>query len=317
MSDNKQHTPGGNPGWESCAPATPSQFDLLMKEYGLVLKEELQQASASLEAQLIISGTASQVACVERKINDKYARAVSEYNLLSNCITVYTGQDLDGINSTVTTQLIPKRNEVKTSFNDAINLIKTAKQKVGLVSTWALKLKDAVADSCNSEELKSIRENLSKGGSGLKNLEDSVLEFVSYADKIVNQADDVAQGAVKVAGINAFLNIDNLATLIAATKTDGLKLITDVEANVKDAQKKYDDSRTPLGAALKGLSSAVTEKNKAWNFKEAVTSVSKFVEDKDCQFDCKKLDEISEEAEHAFDSNNCDAEGTPDEELPA
>jgi hypothetical protein len=311
MSDNKHS--GESPA-PFCAPATPSQFDLLLKEYGVTLKDELQQASATLEAQLIIAGTASKVTCVERKINEKYARAVSEYNLLSNCITVFTSQDLDGINDTVTKGLLPKRNEIKTSFDAAVTAIKAAKQKIGLVNTWADKLKDAVADSCNSEELKSIRENLSKGGPGLKNLENSVQEFVDYADRIVNQIDDVAQGAVKVAGINAFLNIDNLAALIASSKVDGVKLITDVETNVKDVQKKYDDSRKPLGESLKGLSAAVTEKNKAWNFKEAVTSVSKFVEDKNCHFDCKKLDEISEEAEHAFDSNNCDAENPSGEQ---
>jgi hypothetical protein len=297
-----------------CSPETPSQFDLLMKDYGNILKDELQQSSASLEAQVIKANTASQVVCVERKISEKYARSVSEYNFLSNCITVYTGQDLDGINDTITKVVVPKSKEVKTAFDDAVAKIKAAKQKLGLVSTLSVKLKDAVADSCNSEELKAIRENLSKGGQGKKNLEDSVLEFVSLSDQIVNQVDDVAQAAVKVAGINGFINVDNLAALVVATKTDGVKLITDVETNVKDAQKKYDDSRKPLGEALKGLSAAVTEKNKAWNLKDAVAAVSKFVEEKNCEHGCKKLDEISEEAEGAYDSNNCGAEGSGEDE---
>ncbi|SFD73640.1 hypothetical protein SAMN05518672_1034 [Chitinophaga sp. CF118] len=307
MSDNKsqQQPPHHPPVDTPCVPPTPSQFDLLMKDYGIILKDELQQTSANLEAQVITASTATQVTCVERKVNEKYARSVREYNFLSNCITVYTGQDLDGINNTITQLLVPKSRDIKTSFDAAIALIKTAKQKVGLVSTAAVKLKDAVADSCNSEELKLIRENLSKGGSNKKSLEESVQEFVNYANKIVNQVDDVAQAAVKVAGINSFINIDNLAILVAATKTDGAKLITDVEANVKSSQKKYDDSRVPLGNALKGLSSAVTDMNKAWNLKNAVTNISQFVEDKDCQHDCKNLDDISDEAEHAFDSANC------------
>ena len=311
MSDNK---PPVETPVASCSPDTPSQFDLLMKDYGNILKDELQQTSASLEAQVIKASTASQVACVERKINDKYARSASEYNFLSNCITVYTSQDLEGINDTIIKVLVPKSKEVKTAFDAAVALIKTAKQKVGLVNTLAVKLKDAVADSCNSEELKLIRENLSKGGQNKKNLEDSVLEFVNLSDQIVNQVDDVAQAAVKVAGINAFINIDNLAALVATTKTDGGKLIADVEANVKDAQKKYDDSRKPLGEALKGLSAAVTEKNKAWNLKDAVAAISKFVEEKNCQHGCKKLDEISEEAENAFDSANCGSEGSGEDE---
>ncbi|QHS63684.1 hypothetical protein [Chitinophaga agri] len=289
-----------------CVPPSPSQFDLLMKDYGLLLKDELQQKSASLEAEVIKTSTASQVVCVERKINEKFARAVKEYNFLSNCVTVYTGQDLEGLTSTVTLAQ-GKYTSVKTSFDAAVAAIKAAKQKAGLVHTLAGKLRDAVADSCNSEELKLIRENLSKGGPGKKNLEDSVQEFVSYAEKIVNQADDVAQAAVKVAGINAFVNVENLVALIGTAKADGTAFITDVDNNVKNAQKKYDDSRKPLGEALKELSKASTLKNVAWVVKDAVGDASKFVEDKNCNGGgCKKLDDISEQAEHAFDCNNCD-----------
>ncbi|TWV98681.1 hypothetical protein [Chitinophaga pinensis] len=289
-----------------CVPPSPSQFDLLMKDYGVVLKTEQQQKSAALEAEVIKTNTASQVVCVERKVNEKYARAVKEYNFLSNCVTVYTGQDLEGLTSTVSLAQA-KYTGVKTSFDAAVAAIKAAKQKAGLVNTLAGKLKDAVADSCNSEELKLIRENLSKGGPGKKNIEDSVQEFVAYAEKIVNQADDVVQAAIKVAGINAFVNVDNLAALITTAKTDGTSLITDVENNVKNSQKKYDDSRKPLGDALKELSKASTLKNVAWVVKDAVADAAKFVEDKNCNGGgCKKLDEISEQAEHAFDCNNCD-----------
>ncbi|PWV56954.1 hypothetical protein [Chitinophaga sp. S165] len=293
-----------------CVPPSPSQFDLLMKEYGVTLKEELQGRSANLEAEVILTNTASQVVCVERKVNEKLARSVREYNFLSNCVTVYTGQDLDGLTETVAAAQA-KYTSVKTSFDAAILAIKTAKQKVGLVNTWAGKLKDAVADSCNSEELKLIRENLSKGGPGKKNIEDSVQEFAAYAEKIVNQVDDVAQAAVKVAGINAFVNIDNLSALIATSKADGGRLIADVAANVTQSQRKYDESRGPLGEALKGLSRASTSKNKAWVLKEAVASTKDFVDDNNCNGGgCQKLEEISEEAESAYGSGNC---GNPNE----
>jgi hypothetical protein len=289
-----------------CAPPSPSQFDLLMKDYGVVLKTEQQQKSAALEAEVIKTNTASQVVCIERKVNEKFARAVKEYNFLSNCVTVYTGQDLEGLTSTVLLAQA-KYTGIKTSFDAAVVAIKAAKQKAGLVNTLAGKLKDAVADSCNSEELKLIRENLSKGGPGKKNIEDSVQEFVVYAEKINNQADEVVQAAVKVAGINAFVNVDNLAMLIATAKTDGTNLMTDVETNVKNSQKKFDDSRKPLGDALKDLSKASTLKNVAWVVKDAVADAAKFVEDKNCNGGgCKKLDDISEQAEHAFDCNNCD-----------
>lgn len=288
-----------------CLPPSPSQFDLLMKEYGVTLQDELQERAANLDAEKILTSTASQVVCVERKVNEKLARAVKEYNFLSNCVTVYTSQDLEGLSETVK-QAQAKHASVKTAFDAAVAAIKLAKQKAGVVNTWADKLKAAVADSCNSEELKQIRENMSKGGPGKKNIEDAVKEFVDYSEKIVDQADDVAQAAVKVAGINAFVNIDNLAALIGTAKTDGGKLIADVAANVTASQKKYEDSRGPLGEALKGLSKADTSQDKAWVLKDAVIATSKFVEDKNCNGGgCQKLEEISEEAEKAYGSGNC------------
>lgn len=312
MSDN-------NPQVESpvvtCAPPSPSQFDLVLKDYGNVLKDEAKKAASELETQVTKADTASKALCIERKINEKFSRSIKEYNFLSNCITVYTAQDLEGLTDTFTNVLKPKSTNAKAAFDTAVTSIKTVKQKVAQVSNLAVKLKDAVADSCNSEELKLIRECLSKGGANKKNLEDSVQEFVAYADQIVNQADDAAQAAVKVAGINAFINVDNLATLITGTKADGAKLIADVEANVKDSQKKYDDSRKPLGEALKGLSTASTDKNKAWNYKDAVAGVTKFVDEKNCNGGgCKKLDEISEEAENAYNSSNCGSCGGSDDE---
>jgi hypothetical protein len=312
MSDN-------NPPVErqaaACNPPSPSQFDVLMKEYGNTLKDEIKQTSNDLEAKITLSNTASSVVCTERKINDKFARSVKEYNFLSNCITVLTTQDLDGLVNTYTNVLKPKGAAAKTAFDAAVAAIKTVKQKVGQVSSLSVKLRDAIADSCNSEELKQIRECLSKSGQGKRNIEDSVQEFVQLADQIVNQADDTAQAAVKVAGINAFVNLDNLSALLTTAKTDGGKLIADVEANVKDAQKKYDESRKPLGDALKALSTATTDKYKAWDLKDAVAGISKFVDEKNCNTGgCAKLDDISEEAENAYNSEHC---GSCDHETPA
>ncbi|HVI44771.1 MAG TPA: hypothetical protein VM802_07870 [Chitinophaga sp.] len=306
-------TPNETPQ-QPCVPGSPSQFELLLKAYGITLADEKQRATADLSLQNTKTETADYALCIERKVNDKYARAVKEYNFLSNCITVYSSQDLDGLTDTVGKVIGQKNKDVKTSLDAAVAAIKAAKGKIGLMDDLAVQLKDAVADSCNSEELKQIRECLAKGGAGKKNIEDSVAEFVTYADQIVDQVDDVAQAAVKVSGINAFINIDSLIALVATAKADGGKLATDVEANVKDSQKKYDDSRKPLGDALKGLSTASTEKYKAANYEDAVIAVSGFVEHVECH-DCRSLDEIAEEAEDTFNSEHCGSCGQHDDEV--
>ncbi|MCW3464563.1 hypothetical protein [Chitinophaga nivalis] len=301
-----------------CTPTSPSQFDVLLKEYEGILATELQAGQAEYQARSTQADTASNAVCIERKINDKYNQAVKQYNFLSNCITVYSGQDLEELTKTITGKVKPKKGDVKAAFDKAVAAIKAAKQKIGQAATLSVKLKEAVADSCNSEELKQIRECLQKGhvdksSPENRNLENSVQEFVQYGYHINDQIDNVAQAAVKVAGINSFVNVDSFEGLAITAKLAGTSLINDVEANVKDSLKKYDDSRKDLGDALKKLSTAMVNKYETANLIEAVEEVTAFVKEKNCHNDCHALDDIAEEAEATYDCSHCGGDdGTTD-----
>lgn len=312
MTDENKNC-GDIPAVVDCAPEKPSQYDLVLKQYADTLDITIQGADASLKTKSIEAATKSESVCTERKGSEKLYRALKEYYFLSNCISVYAGQDIEGLQVTVAED-VTKYTAMKKSFDDAVAAIKIAKQKIGQVNTLACKLKDAVPDSCNSEEKKLIKECLGKGPNKQKGLEESVAEIVAHANHINNKIDDVAQSAVKVAGINGFINISSLVALATAVKTTGTAFIGNVEANVKSLQTDYEASRVSLGDALKLLSTATTEKYKAWSVKEGLNATGTFVKENNCTGDCGSLDDLSAQAEDSFNSSHCDDDEPNEEE---
>ncbi|WP_298740432.1 hypothetical protein [uncultured Chitinophaga sp.] len=301
--DNKQHQ--YPPNHFHCSPEKPSQYDLVLKQYGNSLKESLKNASDILITKATDASTKSAAVCTDRRISDKLSAALKEYNFLSICIGAYASKDLELL-QTVVAEDVARYEALNTAYTAAVNAIKAAKQKIAKVNTLACKLKDAVPDSCNSEELKQIKECLSKNGNKGQqqdSLEESVHKIVHQAHHITNQVDDLSESAVKVAGINAFINIASLTPAAALIKEKGTAFITDVDANLKALQTQYDSARQTQADALKALSTATTDKYKAWIVKDGLAATAEFVKDNDCDHDCRSLDEIAKEAEQSF--NRC------------
>ena len=315
--DNKQQQ--YPPNHIHCSPEKPTQYDLVLKQYGDALKESLKNASDTLITKATDASTKSAAVCTDRKISDKLSGALKEYNFMSICIGAYASKDLELL-QTVVLEDVARYDALSTAYTAAVNAIKAAKQKIAKVNTLACKLKDAVPDSCNSEELKQIKDCLSKNANkpGQKSLEDSVHEIVHQAHHITNQVDDLSESAVKVAGINAFINIGSLTPAAVLIKEKGTAFITDVDANLKSLQTQYDTARQTQVDALKALSVATTDKYKAWIIKDGLAATADFVKDNDCDHDCRSLDDIAKEAEQSF--NRCcdnDEEEEGGEENPA
>jgi hypothetical protein len=304
--DNKQQQ--YPPNHIHCSPEKPSQYDLVLKQYGDALKESLKNASDLLITKATDASTKSSAVCTDRKISDKLSAALKEYNFLSICIGAYASKDLELL-QTVVAEDVARYEALNTAYTAAVNAIKAAKQKIAKVNTLACKLKDAVPDSCNSEELKQIKEclnknnNTGKGQQQPDSLEESVHKIVHQAHHITNQVDDLSESAVKVAGINAFINIASLTPAAALIKEKGTAFITDVDANLKALQTQYDTARQTQVDALKALSTATVDKYKAWIVKDGLAFTAEFVKDNDCDHDCRSLDEIAKEAEQSF--NRC------------
>lgn len=318
--DNKQQQ--YPPNHVHCSPEKPTQYELALKQYGDTLKESLKNASDILITRATEAGTKSAAVCTDRKISDKLSGALKEYNFLSICIGAYASKDLDLL-QTVVAEDVARYEALNTAYTAAVNAIKSAKQKIAQVNNLACKLKDAVPDSCNSEELKQIKDCLSKNNTGKgqqqqDSFEESIYKIVHQAHHVANQVDDLSESAVKVAGINAFINIASLTPAAALIKEKGTAFITDVDANLKSLQTQYDTARQTQVDALKALSTATTDKYKAWIIKDGLAATADFVKDNDCDHDCRSLDEIAKEAEQSF--NRCcgnDEEEEGGEENPA
>src|ERR1044072_6570728 len=304
--DNKQQQ--YPPNHIHCSPEKPSQYDLVLKQYGDALKESLKNASDLLITKATDASTKSAAVCTDRKISDKLSAAIKEYNFLSICIGAYASKDLELL-QTVVAEDVARYDALNTAYTAAVNAIKAAKQKIEKVNTLDCKLKDAVPDSCNSEELKQIKEclnknnNTGKGQQQPDSLEESVHKIVDHAHQITTQVDDLAETAVKVAGINAFINLPSLTPAATLIREKGTAFITDVDANLKALQTQYDTARQTQVDALKALSTATVDKYKAWIVKDGLAFTAEFVKDNDCDHDCRSLDEIAKEAEQSF--NRC------------
>jgi hypothetical protein len=300
--DNKQQYP---PNPVHCNPEKPSQYDIVLKQYGDTLKGTLKSAEDTLITKATDASTKSKAVCTDRKISDKLAAALKEYSFLSICVGAYASKDLELL-QTIVQEDVARYTTLNTEYGEAVAAIKTAKQKIAAVNTLATKLKGAVPDSCNSEELKQIKECLSKNGNKQqpqKGLEESVHEIAAQALRITNLVDDLAESAVKVAGINAFISISSLTETAALIKTNGDKFFANVEANVKSLQTDSDAARTTLVDSLKKLSISTTDKYKAWIVKDGLAATAQFIQDNDCDHDCRSLDDIAKEAEQSF--NRC------------
>lgn len=312
--DNKQQQQQQHPPHHvHCSPDKPTQYDLVLKSYGDALQVSLKNASDTLITKATDAATKSATVCTDRKISDKLSAALKEYSFLSICIGAYASKDLDLL-QTIVQEDVARYNTLNTEYGKAVAAIKLAKQKIAKVNTLACKLKDAVPDSCNSEELKQIKECLNKNtgkGQQQDGLEESVHKIVHQAHHITNQVDDLSESAVKVAGINAFINIASMTPAATLIKEKGTAFITDVDANVTSLQTQYDTARQTQVTSLKELSSATADKYKAWIIKDGLAATAQFVKDNDCDHDCRSLDEIAREAEESF--NRCCGD-KPDEE---
>ncbi|RAJ06506.1 hypothetical protein LX64_01633 [Chitinophaga skermanii] len=285
-----------------CNPPANSQFEQLKKAYADKVKVEIQSAQSSHDSLAKKLEQADDTACNERKITRAFIKAVDEYSFLNNCIAVSTSKDVVGIADLLSKTIVVKGGEMTSRYGKAVDAIKNAKKKVNNVNLYSEQLDDAIADSSNSEELKVIREILKKTGAPI--IEDASAAFVTSVDGIVNQADDVAQSAVKVAGINEFINIDSLTQLSKTITEDATKFVSDVDKKLKDVQKKLEDSRKVLSTALVSLSTANSTKDTATDYLEAVNKIGTYLKDLNCDnVSCKDLDQIAKDAEASFNND--------------
>jgi hypothetical protein len=223
----------------------------------------------------VAADTKSQLVCRDRR-REKWLRAtVNEYSYLNNCIVLYTAKDIEGLKG-ITDDNKAKYEGLLKSFGESTSAIKAAKDQIKKVYELARKLKDALPDSCYSEEVKLIRDCL-RNNKANASLDDSVNDILRHAKHVSNQVDDICESTVKPAAINAFINITALDAAGTAVKTKGDSFTGNVKSTIEDLQKKTKEFLEGMTTSIQDFSVSVQDKYKARNTSDAWKKVKEFI----------------------------------------
>ncbi len=290
-----------------CSPPSPTQFDQAFTEFGNTLAPILKAAATTQTNLSKFADTKRDTVCASRNISRYIYKGIKEYTLFNTCITISTTKDAEELVNT-TKETIDKNNKLGTAYKAAVDSIKAAKQKIDQqVKNLTDKLNADVPNSCNSEEVKQIKASLGNGGNK-KTLEASIAELTTYALKITESVDDVSESAVKVAGINAFINVQSLGDASAIIKTGADSFVKDVDANIKSLQGDYEAAKKDLADSQKLFTTATLQKYKAIASKQALDWVKKLVENPECHKcgDSNELNELAQKAAQSFNESCAD-----------
>ena len=181
-------------------------------------------------------------------------RTHQEYGMFCNSISTIMSQSAVEINTNIT-NLKTLNGDLSKKMTTAIEAIKNAKDKLATVDTLACALGEGIKDSCNSQQVKIIREGLkSQNGSGDQDaLKTCVDDVIACADETHDMGDNTFEAAVKVSGINAFTNLDSLTEFGTSAETKITAFHEDVVANMTYAAGKISTVQEELKTTLTEL----------------------------------------------------------------
>lgn len=179
----------------------------------------------------------------------KAKKSLQVYEGLLNNVVVAAHQDTTEIDKSIKSYL-EQSTTIKNAFTALVQSLRAAKNTLGEVETVARALSEAVENSDQSEEAKSLKsyvpdfENDVRAITGwYKNKEQPVQ---GLADKTNDLADNTFEITIKVLAINSAINIESLEPLSKKLLSDISDLKTDIESNVSFAQKEKVTTQTNL-----------------------------------------------------------------------
>ncbi|HNE27644.1 MAG TPA: hypothetical protein PKL15_15975 [Saprospiraceae bacterium] len=220
------------------------EVDTVFYKYYLdKLKADIEAAQSGHKSAItdLRTATGSQHSkwCLLSKANDTY----QEYKTLDQCLSVAFDQGSDELAARIK-QLEQRDQESVAAFNATHTAIKEMKKKVGDLKDSACKLRYALTDPCNSEQMKALNGQITNAD-GKKSFEEIVKLLIDQSELACTKANITFEVSVKVAGIHAYLNVASLKPLVEAFAKSVDAFKADVDANLKGAgdewKKLYDD----------------------------------------------------------------------------
>ena len=207
------------------------QMESQLYQYYLdFLKDDIKNARSTVNAILTDRQTAdnsrNSILCCQEKADATY----NEYLNLDYCLSTVFDQGSDDLKLKIT-DLMAKDQTLVSIYQRAHKAIKDLKQKTGELKDVACKLKYAIPDPCNSEQVKALRAQIKVDGDK-EDFDTITNKLITQAEAICAKANLCFEISVKVAGIHAYLNVAGLKPLSDAFVTSVDNFKRDVDTNI-------------------------------------------------------------------------------------
>lgn len=254
---------GGDSGEPASGNGDSSQTDGCFKDYHeKVLKKEIEGAESTKKVKETVFAQKYTVKNFRTCTLLRAQAACDEYTNIKNCITTILGQSAVEIQANIDAYITYGK-DTETALTAAFKAIKGAKSKLAAVNDAACRLENCIKDSCNSEQLRILKDGFDelivKGKT-----EKTFIEHINEIQSKVDMANDTGLGAfeigVKVAGIQKFTNIKSLKGF-GNNLQEGIDLLVgDVAENVTYSKGKKEKAQEELTTALQELTTAKFKK---------------------------------------------------------
>ncbi|MEL6971951.1 MAG: hypothetical protein AAFZ63_10540 [Bacteroidota bacterium] len=307
MADENPTTPeqdvpdNGTPAPEFSADQTNDK----LVDYSKSLADYVKSASSlatvkctEYDSKKVISGYKH---CAYQEASNAY----NEYTNISLCISTQLTQDIAQIKANLTVY-----NDQSTLVGEKIvagqDQVRAMKKLVTEVNELAGKLNEALKDSCNSQQKRSLVNGITAVNDDLAFM-DAITEIIECAESACEKADTAFETGVKVAGINAFKNVESLVEPGTNLETNTNLFNTDVTGNITFATEQMATSMAELTTAQQEETMTEAEKYKALLLKAAIVETEAYAKNVEAidVSGLTSIEDICEKVKKTFVGETC------------
>jgi hypothetical protein len=226
----------------------------------------------------------------------------TEYTNIDYAVATFGQHGAELVGQTVDT-IGKKYTDLLKAYDEAYKALFDHEKRMTEVEQAARNLEDCIHDQRNSEQRKIIDERLYQEN---KDFKDLIRQIVEAADAAHNLSDDANEAAVKLAGIQSYINVEGFKPW-SVSLADRLKEFkTDVDNNIKKAAEEYKSAQDTFAGSLKDVSKSENQwdaakiKLRSLRTTRDFACAPAFPADDKMQEQKDKLEKICQEVEETF-----------------
>jgi hypothetical protein len=226
----------------------------------------------------------------------------TEYTNIDYTVATFGQHGAELVGQTVDT-IGKKYADLLKAYEEAYKALFDHEKRMTEVEQAARNLEDCIHDQRNSEQRKIIDERLHQDNKDFKEL---IRHLVEVANSAHNLSDDANEAAVKLAGIQSYINVEGFKPW-SVSLADRLKEFkTDIDNNVKRAGEEHKAAQDTFAGSLKDVSKSENQwdaakiKVRGLQTTKDFACAPVFPADDKMQEQKDKLDKICREVEETF-----------------